>query len=1227
MKKALYILLLLSIFCIANSAAQKVVRYPLFDTSQTPEFKVDSVVFRTDETLFYFHYDNREGAVDWINLSPETYIKDEKGKIYNILSLENIAKGPEQTPIRGKKDWNCILHFPRIDPKTKTIDFIEDESKTSFNIYGIDLSKDGEFPGYTDFVDFNRRFSHADFYFAASNYQKYIELATPLLLPAKTAFGKDGVINIIQNLIDSHVLTGKKDSNYDKYILEFRELCKKHGWAKGHENDLNCSLDLSIKLLDTSNKIYKLRFDNKLEEASSMLSEFIPLAELVYNSNDTIIAYHYGNYSQMLKQLGRNEESIIWGQKSIDSNRRLNNIGLIYHVMLSEIAPLYADAGNIDMANKCYEELYHLQEKEGGKYTFRHVQTAYNWGCDLLYNNKKVEGLEVLENAYNLYESSKMKMDSLCLSIAESISMTYYEMGNVQQSINVWENAMHTVKNRVGTKSSLYFSTIVGLAGMCRLVGNPGKASEYIYEIYEELKNANLSVEYISSLTTYANILEDIGDLEKSLNIYRITEDLYKKNNLNHDVNYGYLQLNLAQNYLACKDTLNSITTCKNIIETIYDRVASLNGRTKGLGENGNHIKLSAKQLLAQINQNSNPGLSATLCEEVILFNDENNDFIEGAKELAYGLIKQLYILHQDNPTVQKVYDNIVVNDNIDYSDRKSDALLGLIDFLKQTLFAGNVDEQTVQDNLHLIKDDQLRIIFDEFKAKLLNNILFLTEEQRESYFNAAQRSCFRPMFVSTAAEISQKGSLNAIAYDYLLLTKSILLASSTGLSDIVYQSNDKELIDLFERVKNYHEDYSPNQIESYEHDILRKSRDYSDFTKNLQVTWKDVQEKLNDNEVALEFFVERENDLNEYGVLLLRKQWEYPRFVDLASIELAIEEFGFPRMANIWKILLNEELIKEGDTIFMSGAGVLQTKWFEHLEMEPGVCFSDLCHVVRVTSTREIVRQRTTTEPERKSVILFGGLDYDDKETAETALPDEEVEIFRGEGDDRYRSGFERLIYSQKEIDAIQSIAKNNKIKCKEYQGRYGTEQAVRNLSGEEVGVLHFATHGLYYPENHPNVTNDSPYRQLFNNSNCLNRSFLVMSGGNALPQHKKVANSYTDGLLTAAEISHIDLHNVNLVVLSACQSAKGDISNEGVLGLQYGFKKAGVNSILMCLDNVDDHATQIFMEEFYKHLLKGLSKQESLKKAQQFMRTNTDEKYHSPEYWANYILLDSIE
>ena len=112
------------------------------------------------------------------------------------------------------------------------------------------------------------------------------------------------------------------------------------------------------------------------------------------------------------------------------------------------------------------------------------------------------------------------------------------------------------------------------------------------------------------------------------------------------------------------------------------------------------------------------------------------------------------------------------------------------------------------------------------------------------------------------------------------------------------------------------------------------------------------------------------------YGVLALRNTWEHPKYIDLALVEDAIEMFGFDRMVNIWTILMNENCIYEGDKVFISGAGVFQTRHFEHIEMVQGKCFSDICDVVRVTSTREIASQRQTNIPSSKSLILFGGLD-----------------------------------------------------------------------------------------------------------------------------------------------------------------------------------------------------------------------------------------------------------
>ena len=113
-------------------------------------------------------------------------------------------------------------------------------------------------------------------------------------------------------------------------------------------------------------------------------------------------------------------------------------------------------------------------------------------------------------------------------------------------------------------------------------------------------------------------------------------------------------------------------------------------------------------------------------------------------------------------------------------------------------------------------------------------------------------------------------------------------------------------------------------------------------------------------------------------------------------------------------------------------------------------------------------------------------------------------------------------------------------------------------------------------------------------------------------------------DGILTAFELSKIDLKKVDLVVLSACQTGLGDIKGDGVFGLQRGFKKAGVNSLLMSLWEVDDRATQILMVAFYHNLLSGKTKKDSLYLAQKTLRQS--ENYDAPYYWAGFVLLDGL-
>lgn len=131
---------------------------------------------------------------------------------------------------------------------------------------------------------------------------------------------------------------------------------------------------------------------------------------------------------------------------------------------------------------------------------------------------------------------------------------------------------------------------------------------------------------------------------------------------------------------------------------------------------------------------------------------------------------------------------------------------------------------------------------------------------------------------------------------------------------------------------------------------------------------------------------------------------------------------------------------------------------------------------------------------------------------------------------------------------------------------------------------------------------------------------SGLIMSGGQKAWTDSIFVVDRNDGILTAYEISKLDLHNVNLVVLSACETGLGDDLLDGIFGLQRAFKKAGDGSILMSLWKIDDKATSEFMGMFYEKLLKGYSKHEAYIYATHTMK----EKYQDANYWASFVLLD---
>lgn len=110
--------------------------------------------------------------------------------------------------------------------------------------------------------------------------------------------------------------------------------------------------------------------------------------------------------------------------------------------------------------------------------------------------------------------------------------------------------------------------------------------------------------------------------------------------------------------------------------------------------------------------------------------------------------------------------------------------------------------------------------------------------------------------------------------------------------------------------------------------------------------------------------------------------------------------------------------------------------------------------------------------------------------------------------------------------------------------------------------------------------------------------------------------------GLLTSAEILQMNL-TADLVVLSACDTGRGRITGDGVIGLSRAFTAAGVPSLMVSLWAVDDESTAVLMVEFYRQWKETGDKALAL---QQAMLT-TMKRYPDPRLWAAFTLIGSAD
>jgi CHAT domain-containing protein/tetratricopeptide (TPR) repeat protein len=541
-------------------------------------------------------------------------------------------------------------------------------------------------------------------------------------------------------------------------------------------------------------------------------------------------------------------------------------------------------------------------------------------------------------------------------------------------------------------------------------------------------------------------------------------------------------------------------------------------------------------------------------------------------------------------------------------------------------------------------------------RKHLANDFSFLTSAERELYWE--KNKDMSQHILRCGSKLQNNDVISSGAYNAELITKGLLLTSDIEFTRSVYESGDSALISDYANLismknklgKAYEMPVEDRYIDCNElkekinvaeRELVASVEKYGGFNASIALTWKDVQSAMRNGDVAVEF-AKFETDAAEpqYAALVLTKTMKAPAFVPLCSekdLQRLLRTGVMPEKPSddrgatvlrdrrmgvytstdlynaIWKPL--EKYFTPKARIYFAPTGLLHQVAIEYAMVNSTKSISDIYEIYRVSSTRFLAMDYSPRPFDE--AVLYGGISYD----SDTASMKRESERFGTRAAsynsfadisrDEERSSLSYLPGTKTEVETINAKLKAGKINVDMHIGEAANEESFKSMSGKKVSLLHIATHGFFVPAD-----------TILNSEQSLNLSGLMLAGANNIWTNRPVPEGVEDGVLTAKEISNMDLRNTDMVVLSACQTGLGEITDEGVFGLQRGFKKAGVHTLIMSLWSVDDNATQLMMTEFYTNLMAGMSKREAFLKAQRTLKATKG--FENPRFWAAFIMLD---
>ena len=298
--------------------------------------------------------------------------------------------------------------------------------------------------------------------------------------------------------------------------------------------------------------------------------------------------------------------------------------------------------------------------------------------------------------------------------------------------------------------------------------------------------------------------------------------------------------------------------------------------------------------------------------------------------------------------------------------------------------------------------------------------------------------------------------------------------------------------------------------------------------------------------------------------------------------------------LTELYQLILQplEKALGVRKRLIISPDGELNRVPFAALRTPDGRYLVEQMTVSYVTSGRDLLRGTTEVSPSI-DLLLVANPAFDNSEILQIASAPSEDAVRAANFGTRK---FTPLPGTAEEARIIPPLVTGSK---KVIEGKEATETAIHAVKTPKV--LHLATHGFFLKDEDIPLSESitriaGPYPAPAR-INPMVRSGLALAGAN----HASTVQTGDDGLLTALEVSGMNLYGTDLAVLSACETAAGDVRvGEGVYGLRRAFVLAGAKNLVMSLWPVGDRTTHRQMEVFYKAYGQGKTPAEALRQAQ---------------------------